>query len=47
MTWKYPSRHVRLGISNLLHNRNEAKANIQMQTTGAECINYAQVSARF
>ena len=47
MAWKYPSRHVPLGMSNLLHNRNEAKANIQTQKTGAKCIDYAHVSARF
>jgi hypothetical protein len=47
MAWRYPSLLVPLGMSNLLHNRNEAKANIQMQKTEAKCIDYAHNSARF
>jgi len=46
MAWKYPSRHVPLGMSNLLHNRNEAKANIQMLKTGAKCILITQLAPR-
>ena len=38
MAWRYPSRLVPLGMSNLLHNRNEAKANIQMQKTGENAL---------
>jgi hypothetical protein len=34
-------------MSNLLHSLHEAKANIQMQKTGAEGIDYADASARF
>jgi hypothetical protein len=34
MESRYPSHLVPLGMSNLLRNLNEAKANIQMQKTG-------------
>ena len=36
-----------LGMSNLLRNLNGAKANIQIQKTGAEAWFYAEISARF
>jgi hypothetical protein len=47
MALRYPCPRVQLGMSNSQRNLDEAKANIQMQKTGATGIGYAKTSTRF
>jgi hypothetical protein len=46
MVSRYPSQLVPSGMSNLLRNLYEGKANIQIQKTGAKVWIYALISAR-
>lgn len=47
MVSRYPSQLVLSGMSNLLRNLYEAKANIQIRKTGADVWIYALTSASF
>jgi hypothetical protein len=47
MALRYPSPRVQLGMSNSQRNLDEAKANIQIQKTGAMGDFFAEIHARF
>ena len=47
MALKFPSPRVQLGMSNSQRNLDQAKANIQIQKTGAIVGFYAEIPARF